>query len=185
MLRTGPAGYSPHPVLIRVSEYGLLFIVSSFLHYLGSFGSSTKVHQKTRSRGWRRSGVYWSSMISAWATAVACVRDSPVHVRLKLASERLKPWSRPMVVAMTPEGAMALPIELQKAAINARHCERRRQRVTRNARIDLFGIHPLQIVRHRGVKFSRCANVLSLGRPSVQQAAPPGHQTCLLRRCCC
>jgi len=35
-------------------------------------------------------------------------------VRLKLASERLKPLSRPMVVAMTPEGAMTLSIELQQ-----------------------------------------------------------------------
>jgi hypothetical protein len=35
----------------------------------------------------------------------------------------LRLW--PAVFAMTPDGAMALSIELQKAAIDARQCERR------------------------------------------------------------
>ena len=61
-------------------------------------------------------------------TAVACARDTAVQITLKLASERLKPWSHPMVVALTADDAMALSIELQKAAIDARHCERVRQR---------------------------------------------------------
>jgi hypothetical protein len=54
------------------------------------------------------------------ATAAASAKNGAVQVRLNLAA---KLWSRPMFVAMTPDDAMALSIELQKAAITARQCE--------------------------------------------------------------
>jgi hypothetical protein len=60
------------------------------------------------------------------ATSVASAKNESVHLNLKLASERLKPRAHPMVVAMTPEDAMALSIQLQKAAIDARSRELRR-----------------------------------------------------------
>jgi hypothetical protein len=56
-------------------------------------------------------------------TAAASAKDAAVQVRLNFAVSGLKLWSRPMVVTMTPDDAMALSIELQKAAIAARQCE--------------------------------------------------------------
>ena len=53
------------------------------------------------------------------ATAVASAKDAVVHV--SFASSRLKLRLSPTVFAMTPDEAMALSIELQKAAIDARH----------------------------------------------------------------
>ena len=52
------------------------------------------------------------------ATAVASAKDAVVHV--SFASSRLKLRLSPTVFAMTPDEAMALSIELQKAAIDAR-----------------------------------------------------------------
>jgi hypothetical protein len=60
------------------------------------------------------------------ATAAARAKDAEVHVRLSFAFSGMKLWPRPMVVAMTPDDAMALSIELQKAALDARQCEYRR-----------------------------------------------------------
>jgi hypothetical protein len=58
------------------------------------------------------------------ATAVASAKEAAVHV--SFASSRLKLWLSPTVFAITPDQAMALSIELQKAAIDARQCDYRR-----------------------------------------------------------
>jgi hypothetical protein len=60
------------------------------------------------------------------ATASARAKDASVHVRLSFAFSDLKFWLRPMVVAITPDDAMAFSIELQKAAVDARQCAYRR-----------------------------------------------------------
>jgi hypothetical protein len=60
------------------------------------------------------------------ATEAASAKDASVHVRFKFARSGMKLWPRPMVVALTPDDAMALSIELQKAAIDARQNEYRR-----------------------------------------------------------
>ena len=57
------------------------------------------------------------------ATAVASTKGAVVHV--SFASSRLKLRLWPAVVEMTPDDAMALSIELQKAAIDARRYEMR------------------------------------------------------------
>jgi hypothetical protein len=53
--------------------------------------------------------------------ATATATNGNVHVIF--ASSRLRLWLRPTVVAMTPDDAMSLSIELQKAAIDARQDE--------------------------------------------------------------
>jgi hypothetical protein len=55
------------------------------------------------------------------ATATARAKGGAVHV--SLASNHLKLWLLPTVVSITPDDAMALSIELQKAAIDARVSE--------------------------------------------------------------
>jgi hypothetical protein len=59
------------------------------------------------------------------ATASARATEASVHVKLRLApfGPKLSAW--PMVVAITADDAMALSIELQKAAIDAREREYR------------------------------------------------------------
>jgi hypothetical protein len=59
------------------------------------------------------------------ATAGASARGAYVQVTLKFALSGLNLWRQPMVVAMTPDDAMALSIQLQKAVIDARLCEYR------------------------------------------------------------
>jgi hypothetical protein len=55
------------------------------------------------------------------ATATACAKGGAVHV--SFASNHLKLRLCPTVVSITPDDAMALSIELQKAAIDARVSE--------------------------------------------------------------
>jgi hypothetical protein len=55
------------------------------------------------------------------STAAASAKGASVHVRFIFAPSRMR--RRPLLVAMTPDDAMALSIELQKAAIDARQCE--------------------------------------------------------------
>jgi hypothetical protein len=54
--------------------------------------------------------------------STARAKDATVEVTFDVG---LRPWPRPMVVTVTPDDAMALSIELQKAAIDARQCEYR------------------------------------------------------------
>ena len=52
------------------------------------------------------------------ASATACAKGAAVHV--SFASNHLKLRLLPTVISITPDDAMALSIELQKAAIDAR-----------------------------------------------------------------
>jgi hypothetical protein len=52
------------------------------------------------------------------ATAGASARDASVHVRFTFAFSRIKLCPRPMLVAMTPDDAMALSIELQNPTVS-------------------------------------------------------------------
>ena len=53
----------------------------------------------------------------------ASARATNASVRVSFAFSRLELQLWPTVVAMKPDDAMALSIELQKAAIDARQCE--------------------------------------------------------------
>jgi hypothetical protein len=57
------------------------------------------------------------------ATAVASAKDAAVHVTF--AASPLKLRLSATVFALTPDEVMALSIELQKAAIDARRCDHR------------------------------------------------------------
>jgi hypothetical protein len=65
----------------------------------------------------------WDSGSSLLQQATASAEKSTVHVSFAASRLRLRLW--PTVVAMKSDDAMALSIELQKAAIDARQNEHR------------------------------------------------------------